>query len=326
MLHRRHLLFGILAMVCGAWGGAWPVQADEKATRSVTQMRGLVAFWTFGEAVGTPRQSVGTPQKHVLEVVNGPIKRVEGGPYSGHSALFNGQQYFKIRHKNLKDLNIAGPKAQVSMFAVVRVDDVEKSRTIAGIWSEGRGAHDDRGTRQYAMLLHMPSYGGHRRLVPHISSEGGVTRRADGSGLPWNADYAATKSEVPEKKWSTLAFTYDSKYLRAYINGSLDRRTLDPKKDNRTDRYFTKEGPGGKDRGMNPYYHGRGIFKYNATLHAKTKTVGPSDFTLGARDAGGSKLAGGLLGKLGGLAIFNRALSDAEIKKLHDVAEIEKLK
>ena len=39
-----------------------------------------------------------------------------------------------------------------------------------------------------------------------------------------------------------------------------------------------KEGPDGKDRGMNPYYHGRGIFKYDPALHATTK-IAPSDFT-----------------------------------------------
>ena len=67
--------------------------------------------------------------------------------------------------------------------------------------------------------MNMPTYGGNRQLTPHISSEGGVTMRADGTKFPWCADYAATKLEVPEEQWCTLAFTYDSKFIRAYING-----------------------------------------------------------------------------------------------------------
>lgn len=282
---------------------------------------GLVGFWTFGEEAGQKRVSQGTKEIHPLSEVNGPIKRSTGGPFSGYAADLNGSQYFEIKHSETGDLNISGKEAQVSMFAVVRIVDLKKSRTIAGMWSEGKGANDDTGTRQYALLMNMPTYGGNRQLVPHISAEGGVTMRADGTKFPWCADYAATKREVPEEQWCTLAFTYDSKYLRAYINGVLDGRQLDAVKDKRNDPYFTKEGPDGKGRGMNPYYHGRGIFKYDPALHAKTK-IAPSDFTVGARMAVGSMTGEATIGRFGGLAVFNRALSDAEIKKLHEAADI----
>lgn len=291
----------------------------------VEKMPGLVAFWTFGEEAGQPRASSGTKEKHPLTEVGGPIARVEGGPFSGCSAELNGKQYFRIPYVETGDLNISGKDAQVSMFAVLRIYNVNKSRTVAGLWSEGKGANDDTGTRQYALLMHMPAYGGNRQLTPHISSEGGVTRRADGSALPWCADYAASRSEIPEDTWCTLGFTYDSKYIRAYINGVLDERSLDPVKDKRTDRYFTEEGPGGKDRGMNPFFHGRGIFRYDPALHAQTKIQG-SDFTVGARYAGGSMLIEATRGRFGGLAVFNRALTDAEMKALHDAARIGSLK
>lgn len=290
----------------------------------IEKMPGLVAFWTFGEEAGQPRVSTATPQKHALEEVHGPIERVEGGPFSGYSARLNGKQWLQIEHEKLGDLNIAGPTAQVSMFAVVYIDDVERSRTIAGIWNEGKGAHDDTGTRQYAMLVHMPAYGGARRLTPHISAEGGVTRRNDGTALPWNADYASPVSEIPERRWVTLGFTYDGQYIRAYQDGVLEPRKLDPEKDRRTDRYFTKEGPDGSDRGMNPYYHGRGIFKYDPEKHAKTK-MPPSPFTVGARHAEGQMLIDAFRGQFGGLAVFNRALSDEEMKKLHEAANIDAL-
>lgn len=306
---------------------ALPLDAVEPVgNRSVVEkMPGLVAFWTFGEDAGQPRVSPATKEKHALSEVGGPIARVEGGPFSSYSAELNGHQYWQIKHADLGDLDIGGPQAQVSMFAVVRIEDLAHSKTIAGIWSEGKGANDDTGTRQFAMLMNMPTYGGARQLTPHVSSEGGVTRRADGSAFPWCADYAATRHEVPESRWCTLGFTYDGKYLRAYIDGVLDERPLDAVKDKRTDRYFTSEGPDGKDRGMNPYYHGRGIFRYDPAVHATTR-ISPADFTVGARYAVGSMLGEATKGRFGGLAVFDRALTDAEMKQLHDAANIEALK
>ncbi|MEZ5300125.1 MAG: hypothetical protein R3F11_05590 [Verrucomicrobiales bacterium] len=291
---------------------------------AVEKMPGLVAFWAFGEEAGEPRLSQGTKEEHPLGEVGGPITRVQGGPFSGYAAALNGKQYFRIPHAETGDLNIAGKDAQVSMFAVVWIKDLNKSRTIAGMWSEGKGANDDTGTRQYALLMHMPTYGGNRQLTPHISSEGGVTRRADGSAFPWCCDYAASKSEVPEETWCTLGFTYDGQYIRAYVNGIMESRELDPKKDKRTDPYFTKEGPGGGDRGMNPYFHGRGIFRLDPEKHAGNK-IGGADFTVGARYAVGSMFREATTGKFGGLAVFQRALTDGEMNALHEAAAVEKL-
>ena len=303
-----------------------PLIARPDAVDIVCRMPGLVAFWTFGEPAGKPRESTGTKQKHALLEVGGPVARVDGGPYSGSSVLFTGTQYFRIPHALLGNLDIGGVNAGVSMFAVVRMDDLSRGTTIAGVWSEGKGANDDSGTRQYAMLLNMPTYGGFKQLTPHISSEGGVSRRADGSGLPWCADYAASVSEVPVGEWVTLGFTYDGRFIRAYFNGLMEARTVDPVKDKRTDPYFTQEGVGGKSRGINPYYHGRGIFKYDPARHAQTKPDGGADFTVGARYAVGSMLKEALKGRVGGLAVFERALSDADMKKLHETANLAALK
>ena len=283
---------------------------------------GLVAFWDFSEPGGTARVSRGGAQRHSLEEVGGPVERVKGGPFSGFSAELDGKHYFRIPYAETGDLNISGKDARITMFAVVRIVDLEQSRTIAGMWSEGKGANDDSGTRQYAMLMNMPTYGGPRQLTPHISSEGGVTRRKDGSPLPWCADYAATSSEVPEEEWCSLAFTYDGEFIRAYINGRWEERKLDPAKDKRDDPYFTTEGPGGSGRGMNPYYHGRGIFSYDPARHAASKPNGGSDFTVGARYAVGSMLREATMGRFGGLAVFDRCLSPEEIRKLHDASGV----
>jgi len=317
------LAIGLIA-ICAWDHGKLSAQGSGNTTM-VTQMPGLVAFWTFGEEAGHPRKSIGAKDDYPLAEVGGPIPRVVGGPFSGYAAELNGKQYFRIPYAETGDLNIAGPAAQVSMFAVVRIVNLKQSRTIAGMWSEGKGANDDAGTRQYALLMNMPTYGGPNKLVPHISSEGGVTRRADGSAFPWCADYAATAHEVPTEEWCSLGFTYDGKYIRAYLNGALDELKLDAVKHKRTDRYFTQEGPGGRDRGMNPYYHGRGIFRYDPEKHTASKPGGGSDFTVGARYAVGKMLGEATIGRFGGLAVFNRALTEDEIRQLHRAAAVEQL-
>ncbi|MBX3743030.1 MAG: hypothetical protein KF712_18745 [Akkermansiaceae bacterium] len=283
---------------------------------------GLVAFWDFSEKEGEPRVSKGTEQKHALLESPHAVPRVEGGPYSGFSTKLDGSHFLRVPRAQIGNLDIHGKDAQVTLFTVIRVDDMKKGVTVAGIWSEGKGANDDGGTRQYSLLLNMGMYGGPKRLVPHISSEGGVTRRADGSAFPWCADYAVNQSEIPVGKWVTLGSTYDGKYVRAYFNGVMEPRGLDPVKDRRNDPYFIKEGPDGKDRGMNPYYHGRGIFTYDAEKHAATKPDGAADFTVGACYAVGHKVGNPLIGLVGGIAVFNRALTDEEMKALHDSANI----
>lgn len=292
--------------------------------QTVLEMEGLVSFWTFGEQAGELRKSISAGEEFPLQEVSGPIQRADDGPYSGYSAHFNGSQYLKIPYAETGKLNIAGPKAQVSMFAVVNIHDLRKSRTIAGMWSEGKGRDDDSGTRQYVLLMNMPTYGGLNQLVPHISSEGGVTHRADGSKFPWCADYAASKSKVPTDQWCTLGFTYDGKYITAYINGVLEPRELNPKADKRNDPYFLTEGLNGTNRGMNPYYHGRGIFQYDAQKHGSIKGL-PSDFTVAARFAVGSMNREATIGKFGGLAVFDRALLPSEMLQLHESANIKAL-
>jgi hypothetical protein len=291
---------------------------------AVLKTPGLVAFWTFGEEKGQVRTSIGSKSKFPLREV-GAVDRVEGGSFSGYSAHFNGNNYLRVLASELGALNIGGKDAKVSMFAVVKLDELKGGRTVAGIWSEGKGSGDDTGTRQYSMLLNMPLYGGAFQLTPHISGEGGVSRRADGSGLPWCADFAAPVSIIPIGDWVTLGFTYDGTYIRAYQNGVMEERKLDSVKDNRTDTYFTKEGPSGSDRGMNPYYYSKGIFKYDPVKHSKAKPAGQTDFTVAARNAGGNMLGEALKGRMAGLAVFDRALTDEEMMRLHTAANLPAL-
>ena len=73
------------------------------------------------------------------------------------------------------------------------------------------------------------------------------------------------------------------------------------------------------------YCHGRGIFRFDPAVHSGTR-IGGSDFCVGARHAVGSMLKEATKGRFGGLAIFKRALSEAEMKRLHDSANVGALR
>ena len=58
-------------------------------------------------------------------------------------------------------------------------------------------------------------------------------------------------------------------------------------------------------------------------LHAQTKPGGGADFTVGARYAVGKMLGEATIGRFGGLAVFNRALSETEMQTIHDAARVD---
>jgi hypothetical protein len=285
----------------------------------LSEMPGLIAYWSFDEPAGEMRRASLGRGEFPLRETAGPVPRVDDAPCGGHAARFDQGGYLTLPHEQTGPLNIRGQQ-HLSMFAVTRFDGRGRGGTVAGMWHEGLGPGDDSGTRQYALLLDMNMYGGAKRVTPHVSSEGGMTRRADGSPLPWCVDYAATTETYPTDRWCTLGCTYDGTWLTAYLDGRATPRTVDPEDDNRADAYFTSEGPGGGHRGINPFYHARGIFAYDPAKHADTKPGGPSDFVVGARCVRGKHGAEPLDGSLAALAVFDVTLTPEQMRQLHDAA------
>ncbi|MEM7807309.1 MAG: hypothetical protein AAF561_04285 [Planctomycetota bacterium] len=277
----------------------------------------LVAFWDFNEEAGNQRRARVGRGAFPLNEINGAVATIDDAPLGGRAVTFDNDAYLGLPNAKAGDLDISGPDAAVSMFAVVRMRKVARGGTVAGMWYEGLGPGDDSGTRQYALLLDMNLYGGAKRVTPHVSSEGGATRRADGSLLPWCVDYAATVEEYPADRWCTMGMTYDGTTITAFLDGVAEPRTVDPEADNRADPYFTNEGPSAGHRGINPFHHGRGIFRYDPVKHAETKPAGPSDFVVGARCVRGRHGAEPLDGALAGLAVFDASLTPEEMLALH---------
>ena len=265
---------------------------------SITKMPGIIAFWDFSESRGQERvSSAGNKIYRLYEAVKA-IERIDEGPISGYSAELTKDHYFKIPRQDLNRLDIHGHDSQVSIIAWIKrgkKPDGRPSEFIAGIWYEAGGGYDLKGKRQYALFLNMgwQHEPGPGRVTPHISAEGGPS-----PGLKWCYDYAISKSAVPLDEWSTVGFTYDSRNIRAYFNGLFSQL---PNNDFREGIEYLK------GNSLNPYHHDRGIF------NAGKDGVG---FTIGARTHDPNQTPAYFHGLIGGLVVFNRALSAEEMRLL----------
>lgn len=133
--------------------------------------------------------------------------------------------------------------------------------------------------RQYGLFLNIGVWQQEDQICGHLSNVGGPT-----PGYKYCIDGPVGQTAVPWEEWSTVAMSYDGQSGYAWLNGQLDLRP-----------------------GLNPYSMAGGL--HNG---------GPqgSDFTVGAVDRSG-KIGNFFTGYLGGLAVYTRALTPAEIYALH---------
>lgn len=132
--------------------------------------------------------------------------------------------------------------------------------------------------RQYGLFLNLSIWESGQQVCGHVSSLGGPT-----PGHRWCMDASIGKSEIPLGEWQFVAFSYDGQHVRSYFNGILDERPV-----------------------RNPYYYPGGLFDGGAD---------GADFTVGAVDRS-HEIGNFFVGSMGGLAIYNKALTDEEIYEL----------
>jgi hypothetical protein len=250
--------------------------------------KGMVALWDFKEEEGQPRKAVGN-DKFPLQETNGTIPRLNEGPLSGFSAELGTGSYFSLAHSETGALNIHGINQGVTVVAWVKWTG-EQTGFVGGMWNE----YQDGGKRQYGLFVSLPYYNGKNQVCGHISKTGKPT-----SPFPFSIDYSASKQEVPANEWVCVAFTYDGKNIKSYVDGVFEKR--DPELINNTKGF---EGyPNGLIQSKNPYYFPDGIGNNG------------SDFTVGAVLLK-SGMGNFFKGQIGGLAVFNRALRLKELKRL----------
>ncbi len=274
------------------WTGVLLGQIQELGAQNKTEQlkstKGLVAFWDFKEEAGQTRQAWGKGTFPLAEK-DGTLTRVNEGPLSGYSAQFGSGAYLSLSNDQVGALNIYGPKQGVTVLAWVKWTG-EQTGFVGGMWNE----YQDGGKRQYGLFVSLPHYNGKNQVCGHISLTGKPT-----PPFPYSIDYSASKQEVPANQWVCVAFTYDGRYMKSYVNGVFEAR-----KPELIDHTKGFEGyPNGLIQSKNPYYFPDGMGNNG------------SDFTVGAvllkRGMGNF-----FKGQIGGLAIFDRALSKKELQRL----------
>jgi len=228
-------------------------------------------------------------EKFALTEQKGRIKRVSEGPLSGYSALFQDSAFFQLPNSKTGKLNMYGQNQGVTVMAWVKWEG--KTGFVGGMWNESTSG----GKRQYGLFVSLPYYNGADQVCGHISKSGKPT-----PPFPYSIDYSASKQKVEKGQWQMVAFTYDGQTIRSYLNGEFEAR--EPELIDHT-KGFAGFADGIR-HSKNPYFYPEGMGNNG------------SDFTVGA-----VLLSRGMgnyfRGQIGGLAVFNRALSSEEIEKMN---------
>lgn len=254
----------------------------------INSVKGLVALWDFSEEAGTERKANGGTE-FPLKEENGPVPRINEGPLSGYSALFDGTTFLSLPNEQTGKLNIYGENQGITVIAWIKWTG-EQTGFIAGMWNE----YQDGGKRQYGLFASLPYYNGRDQVCGHISKSGKPT-----SPFPYSIDYSASKQVIPKNQWSCIAFTYNGKEIKSYLNGIFESREAEL-----IDHTIGFDGhQDGLIQKKNPYQFPDGMGNNG------------SDFTVGSVLLK-SGMGNFFKGQIGGLVVFNRALSDSEMKKL----------
>lgn len=201
----------------------------------------------------------------------------------------DGKSYLYIPYKDTGTLNVHNNK--VSVLAWVKKDSGSKIGFVAGMWNE----YEDGGKRQYGLFVSLPAYNGADQVCGHISKNGGPT-----PPFKYSIDYSASAQKVPFDRWTFIAFTYDGKYIRSYVNGEFKARAPELINYTKCTKY-----PNGLVHSKNPYYFPDGIGDNG------------SDFTVGA-----VRLKKGMgnffKGSISEIRVYDCALTDDQIRDLYN--------
>lgn len=256
-------------------------EAIHPAAAHVLAIPDLVTFWDFQEEAGSPRRGKGRHEATLRER-EGEIERAEGGVFGPHSARIDSGKFLSVPREELGPLDIHGEKPEVTLAAWIRRDSTRLWQSVAGVWDE---THKK---RQYMLFLNARSRTDHRIMEReecrdlvhgHLSSVGGPT-----PGEQFCITYASGVTPVSFEGWYLLALTYDGEEIRVYLDGRLD-----------------------EEPGFNPFPYDEGIFD------------GGDDgapFTVGANHVAGVENNNPFVGWVGGVAVWDRALSDEEVAAL----------
>ena len=242
----------------------------------------LVAYWDFADEDYLTAKGISTPTLRAEGDAMPTL--VDEGPLSGRSLHFDGDDFLYIPYAETGALNVKSG----SVTVVAWVKWTATQSFVGGMWNE----YEDGGKRQYGLFVGLPHYNGANQVCGHISNTGKPT-----PPFPYSIDYSASKQIVPQNEWCAVGFTYDGEYIRSDGNGEFEER-----EEELISHTTGFEGyPEGLRQVKNPYYFPDGIGDNG------------SDFTVGAVFAS-NRYANFFKGEIGGLAVYDRALTAEEVK------------
>ncbi len=254
----------------------------------ISSTQSLIAFWDFQDDSYVADGPYGT----ALVPINGAIERAPEGVFGASSLRFRSAgnlatAYLRATAVDAPELNIGGPDAQVTVIAWIKREpsDYSGCEFIAGVWNEHK-------RRQYGTFLNLGIHDSRQQLGAHVSSHGGAT-----PGFPYCMDAAIGATKIATGEWRCVAITYGNGEARAYLDGVLDVRE-----------------PQGEP-GRNPFTYPGGLLKGSAdfTVGAVSRPVAVDAAPDGGFVESGNVVANPFVGLLGGLAVFDRALTAAEV-------------
>ncbi|MEN4450252.1 hypothetical protein [Mycobacterium sp. SM3041] len=318
MLPRREAIRRMCLLAIGATAATSVTSACSDSTAQgqinasrVPWPKGLVAVWDFqqdsaGGNVVTARTGL---QSIILTARESKTVRKDAtdpGPF-GPSLVLDGETVF-VKDGDIGALDMSKGSGQVTVVNWVNDtagnhDDMAGGKATNGIAFRA-GAHCEGGpeeARQYGSYFDASYFLGwsHGHYTPHIGAQDGPS-----PGYPWNRDYAGSARKyftgVGQGQWHMEAFTYDGHQIIAYVDGLSDIWKDVAEPEPLVSGYTLRQTV---DR--NPYLLDKPI---NGSPTTKR-------FSIGAALYGSPPFPGinFTKGNLGGVAVFNRALSPEEI-------------
>jgi hypothetical protein len=246
---------------------------------SPSRVPGLAAFWPLEERAGEARRARGGGP--ALREAAGRMETEEGGVFGARVLRVRHGQWLEAPRVELGELDIHGPRAEVTLAAWFRRDHPEHWQAIAGVWDESRDK------RQYCLFAHarlrtlddaMERVPCADRLHAHVSDVGGPT-----PGKEFCYTYATGATPAPVGVWCQAALVYRRGRVELWRDGRLD--------------VLMKS---------NPFPAPGGLFDGGA---------GGAVFAVGANSVRGAmgNFFGGLIA---GVAVWRRALTVGELAEL----------
>lgn len=242
---------------------------------------GLISFWDFSSENEPYLSKFGVDSFPLKQGDGSNVIKVQEGPFNSALSFNGASDFLTIPSSEVGSLDLSRFGDECTVVAWVK-PATTVAGFVAGCWQEDN--NDPR--RQYGMFVNLPTYGGPQRVCGHVSYTGRPT-----PGYPYSRDYSTSAQKLSLNKWSMISFTYDGNKVISYKNAIADEIPV----------YIDNLG---NSYSKNPYNFDEGLNRFNL-----------SEFTVGA-----VRLTNGMgnffRGLIGGVAIFNKCLSQTDLMQL----------